>query len=80
MVVYEAIGGSKSPSRTIPPGTEVTNRVFVPRTQSERQNERAPHFGATTEGRTVAFCADLTYAQLESLNWRVRISVTGPCA
>jgi hypothetical protein len=79
VLVYEVMGSAKTPSRKLAPAAETQDQVFVPRTASDRQNAAPRHFEATTEAGAVIFCAKLTYPQLDSMKWHVRITATGPC-
>jgi len=80
VAVYEVMGASKTPARTIAPGASMQDQVFVPGTESERQNARPRHIEATTETGAVIFCANLSYRELDNLKWRVTITSTGPCS
>ena len=78
--VYERMAARTSPPKPVAPGRTLHSQVLVPTGRDLSQITSATRrFEAMTEKGEVIFCRTITYAELESLGWRVTIDRTLAC-
>jgi len=80
VTIYERVATSTYSPHRIAPGDTFHNQVLVPRVRDLSQITARRRFEAKTESDEVIYCRTFTYAELESLSWRLIIDRALTCS
>jgi hypothetical protein len=79
LYVYEVQNGHPTTPRQVAPGAAVIDQWFVARSSADASKAPARKIEAADSAGNIVYCAELTYRELEAIEWRVSLTRTGPC-